>query len=351
MTTPRDPLLEGPRGWANRRSLALAIGVWAAWLIAVSIGDRWSTVADNLGMAVTMLFGSLIAGATSEGGGAVAFPVLTLAFGAAPSVARDFALMIQSVGMTAAAAAIFWGRIKIAKRPLAAAFLGGVPGVLVGISLVSPLLPAAPTKLAFVALWASFGVALGWSLHSRPDRPERATIALSWSRGGQVVLVLCGFLGGLVSGVCGSGIDVVTFSALTLAFGVDERIATPTSVVLMGGNAVVGFLWRLGAAGPPISPEAWGYWWAAVPVVVVGAPLGAKLIASRSRSFIVHLLQFSIVAQLLGALLLIPLDPLRMGVLVGTFVGGLTLFLTLSRLGAAKVRRRASRWIRSAQCS
>ena len=35
---------------------------------------------------------------TSEGGGAVAFPVMTLALGIKPSVARDFSLMIQSCG-------------------------------------------------------------------------------------------------------------------------------------------------------------------------------------------------------------------------------------------------------------
>ena len=38
------------------------------------------------------------AGMTSEGGGAVAFPVMTLALGIKPSVARDFSLMIQSCG-------------------------------------------------------------------------------------------------------------------------------------------------------------------------------------------------------------------------------------------------------------
>ena len=35
---------------------------------------------------------------TSEGGGAVAFPVMTLALEIPPSVARDFSLMIQSCG-------------------------------------------------------------------------------------------------------------------------------------------------------------------------------------------------------------------------------------------------------------
>ena len=42
-----------------------------------------------------MIFGATVAGMTSEGGGAVAFPVMTLALGIAPSVARDFSLMIQ----------------------------------------------------------------------------------------------------------------------------------------------------------------------------------------------------------------------------------------------------------------
>ena len=37
-------------------------------------------------------------GMTSEGGGAVAFPVMTLALNIPPPVARDFSLMIQSCG-------------------------------------------------------------------------------------------------------------------------------------------------------------------------------------------------------------------------------------------------------------
>jgi hypothetical protein len=49
-------------------------------------------------MTITMLIGSFIGGATSEGGGAVAFPVMTLVLKLAPSVARDFSLMIQCCG-------------------------------------------------------------------------------------------------------------------------------------------------------------------------------------------------------------------------------------------------------------
>ena len=46
-------------------------------------------------MSITMMVGAMIAGMTSEGGGAVAFPVMTLALGIKPAVARDFSLMIQ----------------------------------------------------------------------------------------------------------------------------------------------------------------------------------------------------------------------------------------------------------------
>jgi uncharacterized membrane protein YfcA len=49
-------------------------------------------------MTITMLIGSFIGGATSEGGGAVAFPVMTLMLKLSPTVARDFSLMVQCCG-------------------------------------------------------------------------------------------------------------------------------------------------------------------------------------------------------------------------------------------------------------
>jgi uncharacterized protein len=52
---------------------------------------------DKYYMSITMVFGSMFAGATSEGGAAIAFPVMTLAFNVNPQVARDFSFMIQSV--------------------------------------------------------------------------------------------------------------------------------------------------------------------------------------------------------------------------------------------------------------
>jgi len=49
-------------------------------------------------MPLVMIIGGFLGGATSEGGGAVAFPVMTLALNLEPEVARDFLFVTQSAG-------------------------------------------------------------------------------------------------------------------------------------------------------------------------------------------------------------------------------------------------------------
>lgn len=101
-------------------------------------------------MSITMVFGSIVAGATSEGGAAIAFPVMTLVLGITPGVARDFSLMIQSVGMVAAACTIVIMGVKIEKNSLCYTTCGGVIGIIIGLELVAPALPPAFTKMIFV---------------------------------------------------------------------------------------------------------------------------------------------------------------------------------------------------------
>lgn len=60
-----------------------------------------------------MLLGSFIAGATPQGGAAVAFPVFTKVFHLPAPDARTFGQMIQSVGMTMAAITILLRRVSI----------------------------------------------------------------------------------------------------------------------------------------------------------------------------------------------------------------------------------------------
>ena len=69
------------------------------------------------GIVVTHLKFDLFGlGMTSEGGGAVAFPVLTLAFDTDPKTARDVALLVQGCGMSCATFAIFFMKVLIGMK-------------------------------------------------------------------------------------------------------------------------------------------------------------------------------------------------------------------------------------------
>lgn len=63
----------------------------------------------------------------------------------------------------------------------------------------------------------------------------------------------------MCSALTGSGVDICAFSVLVMLFRVTERVATPTSILLMAVNTLVGFSWRHWAAGPdhPIPELAW----------------------------------------------------------------------------------------------
>lgn len=189
-----------------------------------------------------MAFGSFIAGATSEGGGTVAFPVLTLVFGTEPAAARDFSLMIQLVGMTAAAVTILALRIPIATGPVLLASLGGAAGMIIGLEHLAPAVPPPMAKIFFTSCWLSFGIALLLINRERQTGRRRLTSVPLGVGLEALLLIGVGFVGGLISSVTGSGLDLLTFAVLVLFFRLCEAVATPTSVVLMAINALVGFV-------------------------------------------------------------------------------------------------------------
>jgi uncharacterized membrane protein YfcA len=303
------------RSLLHRRSTLVSAGltagvVWVVWGWAMHVGDRWHLFANGWFMSVTMAVGSFIAGATSEGGGAVAFPVMTLAFGIDPATARDFSLMIQTVGMVAASITILYTRIGIEHRALLWATVGGAVGVVVGLESLAGLVPPTFAKMLFVSTWLAFAFAL-WMVNRYRDREVHRDIQ-RFGRRQAAQLLATGVAGGMVSSITGSGLDILTFSLLVLLFRITESVATPTSVVLMGVNAAVGFAWK-SLAGGGMAPEAWDYWWVCVPIVVVGAPLGAWFIKQHSRLVVAGFLYCSILVQFVAAILLIPMTPVLLG--------------------------------------
>ncbi len=279
-------------------SLLLALLVWWLWY-RYTAPDSLAIVRENVQVALTMVFGSFIAGATSEGGGAVAFPVFTKLLQVSPLDAKIFSLAIQSVGMTAATLSILALRVKISWPVIFWASLGGVPGIVFGAIVLTPLLPPELLRMAFTAMVAGLALTLilvNWYGRERREQlPRLGAKAIG-------VLLLSGFFGGTMSGLVGNGIDIICFSVMVFLFGIAEKVATPTSVVLMALNALAGF-----ALHAVVSPQIQSYWLAAIPVVVIGTPAGAYFCARLNNKVIAGILIFLITVELVSSLLIIPM--------------------------------------------
>lgn len=162
LTRKEDPNAESDANASQRNGTRLLWGmaipaliVHTVWWTYMGVEDRFSLFTGRAGgngvprwyMSITMVFGSMLAGATSEGGAAVAFPVMTLAFAILPVVARDFSFMIQSVGMTAAAGTILWMGVLVERKAILYTTIGGVCGIIYGLEKVAPTLTPSYAKM------------------------------------------------------------------------------------------------------------------------------------------------------------------------------------------------------------
>ena len=267
---------------------------------------------------------------TSEGGGAVAFPVMTLAFGIAPAVARDFSLMIQSCGMTAAAFTIFWMRVQLEWHSIIFCSLGGIVGMIIGLEFIDPNLTPPQKKIGFVCVWFSFAFAL-FLLNRYHKRKTYKTIP-DFKLWKLIVLLVTGFTGGIFSAIAGSGVDICSFSILTLLFRITEKTATPTSVILMAGNTVVGFYWRQ-VMQQAISADAYNYLAVCVPIVVLGAPLGSVIGSHFHRQILASLIYILDTVALISAYATVPLTKVLIGLSVGIIAFGFIFFGLIAYAG------------------
>ncbi|MDY7015577.1 MAG: sulfite exporter TauE/SafE family protein [Cyanobacteriota bacterium] len=284
-------------------TLKIALVVWITWLTILGPKNAFFHLIHHWEIAVTMIFGSTIAGGTSVGGGAVAFPVFTKLLQIAPHDAKVFSLAIQSIGMSAASLTIWMTGIKVEWRIILWGSLGGFLGIFLGLSVLAPLLPPDAIKMSFTVMLGSFALTL--SILNAKIRQSNLTIS-DWSSRTKALFLFAGILGGIMSGLVGNGIDILLFSVMVLLFRISEKIATPTSVILMAINALAGLILQVFIFNDFREPVS-SYWFAAMPVVALGAPLGAILCNLLSRQTIANLLIGLIAIELISSLLLIPL--------------------------------------------
>ncbi|CAD5227057.1 unnamed protein product [Bursaphelenchus xylophilus] len=260
------------------------------WSLAIK-HDIFSLYPTRYEMALTMIVGSFASGATSEGGGAIAFPVMTLLLHLDPTVARDFSLMIQSCGMTASAFTIMFMQVKVEWHSLIYTSMGSFISIILTLQYLDDLIDEAQKKMTFVAVWFAFAISL-FILNTQKKRQTYDTI-VDFGFWNGVILFITGLFGGSLSAWTGSGVDICSFSMLTLFFRVSEKVATPTSVVLMCVNTLTGFYWRH-LIQDEISDLAWEYFAVSVPVAVTTSPLGALLSSHLHRqvlAFFIYILE------------------------------------------------------------
>lgn len=303
--------------------------VWLLWGSHTAI----EAIIENWQISLTMVFGSLIAGLTSEGGGAVAFPVFTKILHIAPQDARVFSLAIQSIGMTAASLTKIAMRIRIAWNVVLWVSLGGILGMFISSFFIAPHVPPKIVKITFTILVSSLGITL-FLLNTRIGEKRSLSVPLNFPSS-YLILVGVGVIGGGMSALVGNGIDIITFSVMVFLFRLSEKIATPTSVILMAINSVCGFtmqlLWLDG-----FTPEVQGYWLAAIPVVVIGAPLGAVICRYLSRATISWMLIGLITIEFVTTFWIIPMSPTLFTAALLTFFACFAINLGMLKAHAAK---------------
>lgn len=260
----------------------------------------------------------------------MAFPVLTLVMNVTPSVARDFAIMVQCFGMGSASFGIVFMRVHLEIRALISVLIGGIAGVILGIEVIEQHLTSPVKKMGFVSIWFAFTFALFLLNRQRKRKTFNSIPHLNcWKI---VVLVVSGVIGGIITSFAGSGVDICCYSLLTLLFRVSEKVATPTSVLLMSIISMVAFFWR-GLILVDISTDAWHFLLVCIPVVVMFGPIGAVLGSHFHRlvlAFLVHIID---IVALIAAFVIVPQTPALAGGSVGVIVVCALLFFIITKIG------------------
>ena len=339
-----------------RRALVWGLPAIATitWLIFVLSAGHVGRVADNWRAALTMVFGSFVAGSTPQGGGAVAFPVFTKVLAIPSQVARSFSLVIQATGMVMASISILLAGRRVDWKALGLAVYGGSFGFLAGLfALGDPSTPFWDSRLDSAYVKVSFTVlifAVALIVRICATQTSKYEIVEDWSNRSVALMLGFSFLGGIFSSLAGSGTDVLLFVFLVLVAQVSPKVAIPTSIIAMASVSVIGLgilgLWHgqldiglsgdevVSVGGEAFGPEAasrfdlFGIWLAAAPIVVWGAPLGAWLAARVAERTVIRFV--AAMALLEVATTAIFLDQLHSDIVLASYaIVGLAFALSL----------------------
>jgi uncharacterized membrane protein YfcA len=266
----------------------------ASWAVLFALYTNFEFLLAHFYYPATMVVGAFVAGSTPQGGGAVAFPVLNIFMDIDRTLARDFGMMIQSIGMTSASIFILTsGRTdRRVFRPLLwwipIAFAGFVVGMLALQGIEVFIIQA-----LFLSLIASFTVAYLFSRHRGTQGEYVARHFRDRLFTGTMV-----FAGGMCTSLFGTGVDILLYTVLVTHFTIKEKLATEMSVILMAALSVLGFAYR-GLFEGALTEYQVQTWLCAFPVVLVMAPLGAHVLKMIRTEYMLRAVMVLNIAQLI----------------------------------------------------
>lgn len=265
--------------------LSFIILIYRGLLLNQGLVELFNNFTSQLAIALTMAIGSFVAGGTALGGGAVAFPVMTKVLTIEPMTAKVFSLAIQSFGMSAAALTIIFTGIRFYRAVAFVAAPFAILGASMSLMFIAEHTPRLVVKGVFSCLLLCFALTLLWRIYRRAHNVCSDTYIHTNS----AVIAIVAFIGGVASGLAGSGADIAVFAVLIMVYNANLQKATATSVLIMAVTSVVSSFINYYVL-EAVTTEIKSYLLAAIPVVLVGAPLGAYVCSRMKNGQLIALL-------------------------------------------------------------
>lgn len=291
------------------------------WLLLVLVTGRLSSIfQDHYQIMSVSTIAALMSSFVPLSSGSIIFPFSMLVMGYSPSEARGLAMAIEAVGMACEAFFAIVLRLPISWATVLFGGLGGVVGLVAGMYASKKLDSTESIDMLSVSVFCClFNLWLierlrGSIVYARAALPSRKPNVV------RALLVVTGFIGGAIYGICGEGIGSSIFILLTLCFFLHTSVALPSAILVMCTVSLSGACISA-ALGDFDNPRVYADWLAAVPFSVIGASFGLCGSLHIRRGIIIVFGMVLSFAQLVAISFARYRDPMHLG-----FMGALITF-------------------------
>ena len=300
---------------------APAILTWVLWSYVLTVNNAWAAAfSSSWYMSIAMGPASMIAGSTPCSAGVVIYPVTQLLPLQPPPDSRDASILLQAVGLAAATYTILLRKQELLHGCADLLLIFNVVGVIGVCAGLIAAIERTAANVLFTGTVFAFGVAYFYSSevmiwfappHTVLGRTEQAHEEGAEERLDDPASVFlasaAAFCGGFLTATIGTGADIMLYAFGVFGWKRSSRAnslgpaqLTAAAVVTMTLQSTLTCLGRALSVDGGFTRPTLLCWAVMVPVVVVGAPLGA-LCLSPSRAVLLRRLFFVLAAgQFIG---------------------------------------------------